>query len=198
MTEVGPVEKAHRLLAPRIVYLIGTKSPDGAMNVIPVSNVTSVSTRPQHILLAVFKRWTTYHNLLAAEGFTVSVPLFGQLRGVWALGAKYSRFPVAGLEEKLAASGLAFDYRAVTHGPVLTDGIGWLDCRIISTNDLGGDHGIVIGSVVNAWFNPTYLEHDGTPRGDIHPLMQWTGNLFATAGDRRSIPYFDDGSSREA
>jgi len=85
--------KAHRLLAPRIAYLIGTRDRDGTYNVIPVSNVTSVSTDPQHLPLAVHKQWRTYETLLSTEGFTLSVPLIGHLQGAWKLGARYSRYP---------------------------------------------------------------------------------------------------------
>lgn len=63
----GSVAKAHRLLAPRIAYLIGTRDHGGTPNVIPVSNVTSVSTDPQHVLLAVYKQWRTYETLLNAK-----------------------------------------------------------------------------------------------------------------------------------
>lgn len=191
VADLDAVGKAHRLLAPRIAYLVGTRSPDDVPNVIPVSNVTSVSTEPQHVLLAVHKQWTTYQNLLTVEGFTVSVPLFDQLDGVWRLGAKYSRFPVVDSLEKITASGLAFDGHASRYGPVLADGIGWLDCQIVARSDLDGDHGIIVGAVTATWFNPAHLNADGTPRGEVHPLMQWTGNVFATPGLTRSIPFYD-------
>jgi flavin reductase (DIM6/NTAB) family NADH-FMN oxidoreductase RutF len=115
----GSTVKAHRLLAPRIAYLIGTRDRDGTPNVIPVSNVTLVSTDPQHLLLAVYKQWRTYETLLDVEGFTLSVPLVGHLQGVWKLGARYSCYPAVNPQEKLAASGLSFDYDASSYGPVL-------------------------------------------------------------------------------
>lgn len=46
---------AHRLLAPRIAYLIGTKDKREEPDLIPVSNLTSVSTEPQHVAIAIFK-----------------------------------------------------------------------------------------------------------------------------------------------
>ncbi|MGH3519472.1 MAG: flavin reductase family protein [Haloechinothrix sp.] len=190
-----PVDKAHRLLAPRIAYLIGTKDTDRVPNLIPVSNVTSVSTQPQHVLVAVHKHWTTYRNLLRADGFTVSVPSLSQLEGVWKLGARYSHFSTTEPAAKLAASGLALDYDASSYGPVLTDGIGWLACRTIERTDVGGDHGIVIGAIEHVRFNPPYLASDGTPAGEIQPLMKQTGNRFTTSGPMRSIPYYGDGGA---
>jgi flavin reductase (DIM6/NTAB) family NADH-FMN oxidoreductase RutF len=123
--------KAHRLLAPRIAYLIGTRAPDHTPNLIPISNLTSISTEPQQIALAVYRQWETHKNLLSADGFTVSVPHIGQLEGVWKLGAKYSHYPYANNAEKITASGLSIDQGTSGHGPFLTDGIGWAACRIV-------------------------------------------------------------------
>ncbi len=187
----GSVTKAHRLLAPRIAYLIGTRDHHGTPNVIPVSNVTSVSTDPQHILLAVYKQWRTYEALLDAAGFTLSVPLIGHVAGVWILGARYSHHPAANPQEKLAASDLAFDYEASPYGPVLADGIGWTECRITERADFGGDHGLIVGQAQKAWFNPEFLDPEGIPRGHTTPLMQVTGNRFTTATQLQQIPYYD-------
>lgn len=186
----GSVAKAHRLLAPRIAYLVGTRDHGGTPNVIPVSNVTSVSTDPQHVLLAVYKQWRTYETLLNAKGFTLSVPLINHLQGAWKLAARYSRYPAANPQEKLAASGLFFNYDASSYGPVLVDGIGWTDCRIIKLADFGGDHGLVVGQVQRAWFNPEFLDPDGVPHAQINPLMQVTGNRFTTATQFQQIPYY--------
>jgi flavin reductase (DIM6/NTAB) family NADH-FMN oxidoreductase RutF len=65
---VSDLRKAHRLLAPRIAYLIGTRAADGTRNLIPVSNVTSISTDPQQLAVAVYKQWETHRTLLAADG----------------------------------------------------------------------------------------------------------------------------------
>jgi len=186
----NPVPVAHRLLAPRIAYLIGTKDSGGVTDLIPVSNVTSVSTSPQHVLLAVLKEWTTYRNLLSAPGFTLSVPMFDQLDEVWKLGARYSRYPFTEPSEKIKASGASLDNCAAPYGPVLTDGIGWLSARIVDRRDLGGDHGIAVGEVERVWFNPEHLGPDGIPVTEVRPVMQQTGNRFTTAGECRTIPYF--------
>lgn len=186
----GFVAKAHRLLAPRIAYLVGTRDRDDTPNVIPVSNVTSVSTDPQHLLLALYKQWRTYATLLDAEGFTLSVPLIGHLQGVWKLGARYSLYPAVNPQEKLATSGLSLDYDVSSYGPVLADGAGWIACQIIQLADFGGDHGLVIGQAQRAWFNPEFLNPDGVPHTQTTPLMQVTGNCFTTTGRLQQVPYY--------
>ncbi|MCP2316766.1 NADH-FMN oxidoreductase RutF, flavin reductase (DIM6/NTAB) family [Nocardia amikacinitolerans] len=182
---------AHRLLAPRIAYLIGTRGENGAPNLIPVSNLTSVSTKPQQVAVAVYKEWKTHQNLRTAAGFTVSVPTFEQLDGVWKLGARYSKFSITEPADKLAASGLALDYESSSYGPVVPAGLGWMACRIVARLDLGGDHGLAIGEVEQVWFNADYLTPDGVPHNVTHPLMQQTGNQFITTADTSStISYF--------
>lgn len=187
-----PVDKAHRLLAPRVAYLIGSHSPAGEPNVIPVSNVTSVSTKPQQVLLAILKRWQTHHNLLNSEGFTLSVPRIEHLDGVWKLGARYSHFPITEGRAKIAACGLTFDADASPYGPVLPAGVGWLQCRIISRTDLGGDHGIFVGEVEQVHFNSELLDPTGVPQTATNALMQITGNKFTTSSGIQEIPLFSD------
>ncbi len=186
---MSPVEKAHRLLAPRIAYLIGTQSPDRTPNMIPVSNVTSISTDPQQIATAIYKQWQTHHYLLAADGFTLSVPHVGHLSGVWKLGAKYSHYPYVTNTEKIIDSGLAIDYTASEYGPVLSNAIGWITCRTLRILDFEGDHTLFIAQAEETYFNPEYLTPDGTPRSGTSPLMQITGNTFTTTGNTQTIPY---------
>lgn len=191
MAEEAFVMRAHRLLAPRISYLIGTSTPEGGPNLIPVSNVTSVSTDPQHVAVAVFKKWDTFRAMMTSSGFTLSVPVSSQLDAVWKLGAKYSHFPAGSTEEKLRASGIDWDLERSGYGPVVPSGIGWMSCRTIARIDLAGDHATFVGEVQAAWFNPKFLHSDGTPVAAVHPVMQQTGNRFTTAGHEMwTMDYF--------
>jgi flavin reductase (DIM6/NTAB) family NADH-FMN oxidoreductase RutF len=186
----GPVPKAHRLLAPRVAFLIGTVSPEGVANLIPVSNTTSVSTDPQQVLIAVLKRWTTYANLQAGIGFTVSVPTNEQSDGVWRLGARYSGFNPPDNVTKLATCGLSLDHNVSHYGPVLATGIGWLSCRVVARLDLAGNHGLTVGQVEAAGFDDDTFDADGSPLRELTPLMQVTGNRFVTAApESYELPY---------
>ncbi|MET8799502.1 flavin reductase family protein [Nocardia sp. NPDC004568] len=191
MAENAFATRAHRLLAPRVAYLIGTSTHDGRPNLIPVSNVTSVSTDPQHVAVAVFKEWDTCRAMTSSPGFALSVPVSNQLEAVWKLGAKYSRFPFGSTEEKLRASGIDWNLEMSGYGPVVLSGIGWMSCRTIARIDLAGDHVTFIGEVEAAWFNPEFLHPDGTPISAVRPVMQQTGNRFTTAGHEMwTMDYF--------
>jgi flavin reductase (DIM6/NTAB) family NADH-FMN oxidoreductase RutF len=187
---MSELQKAHRLLSPRVAYLVGSRAADGTANIIPVSNLTSISTAPQQIAVAIFKQWQTHHNLLAAQGFTVSVPTIHQLAGVWKLGAKYSRYTYTSAEAKLVDSGLAIDSATSEYGPILADGVGWLAVQKLQHLDFGGDHTLFVAQVAKLWFNPAFLNPDGTPHQEVRPVMQVTGNLFTTAARTWEISYF--------
>lgn len=55
-------------------------------------NITSDSTEPGMVIVAVYKPWITAENLMTAKGFTISVPHREQLETVWKLGQKYSGY----------------------------------------------------------------------------------------------------------
>ena len=179
----------HRLLAPRIAYVIGTRG-SGGPDLAPISNVTSVSRSPQVIVVAVFKEWQTYANLVAGKGFTLSVPTRGQNDAVWRLGEKYSGFTPAAGHTKLDECGTPIDLEASEYGPALSESIGWLECQITSTADIKGDHGVFFGGVVAAHFNEKYLTADGMYKQNSEPVMQVVGNTFASSTDHWTNEYF--------
>ncbi|MGW1741776.1 flavin reductase [Nocardia sp. NPDC001965] len=126
-------------------------------------------------------------------GFTLNVPAPSHPDAVWKLGAKYSRFPVRSPAEKLRASGIELDLDESGYGPVVPTGIGWATCRTIARIDLFGNHGIFVGEVEDAWFNPEFLRPDGTPAGPAKPVVQQTGNLFTTVAEELStMEYFQE------
>ncbi len=179
----------HRLLAPRIAYLIGTTGAEGP-NLAPVSNLTSVSRTPQAIVVAVYKQWQTYANLERADGFSVSIPHRSQNDAVWRLGEKYSGYAPPAGQSKLAACGAAIDYDASAVGPVLSDAIGWLECKIIGRGTIESDHGIWFGGVTRAWFNERFLSEEGEYVANSEPVMQLVRNSFATSGEPWRNDYF--------
>lgn len=189
---LGPVDKAHRLLAPRLAYLIGSRSPAGETNLIPVSNATSASTAPQQIVLSILKEWQTYENLLHADGFTLSVPADHHKEGVWKLGARYSGFDYPSRTAKLQACGLRLLHDASPFGPVLADGYGWMSCSVKQRLDFGGDHGLFLGEVESVHFSASTFSEDGTPIIALRPAMQITGNQFTTTADATVLPFGPD------
>lgn len=183
-------ESSHRVLAPRPVYLIGSVSRDGTPNIIPVSNVTSVCTEPELVAVCIYKQWLTCKNLLAAEGWTISVPTFDQLEIIWKLGGRYSHYSEVAHETK------ADEFREIllsdfsSFGPVLNDSAAWLECRKIEALDRLGDHVLFVGEVLRAVADQDYYDSDGHVVGNLHIPMQWSGNVFSSCTDSMEIPYY--------
>lgn len=189
MLEVS--DKIHRILAPRLVVLIGTTSKDGRKNIIPINNITSISTDPGMVLIAVYKEWITAGNLAQAEGFTISVPSREQLELVWKLGQKYSGYKSG--QGKMEEFKDSLDLNFSEYGPVLKDCLGWIECKIIDlTKDVGGNHLMVVGRYSKAAVNPKHYNAEISPIGNPKPFMQWERNNFAEASDIFSIDYFND------
>jgi flavin reductase (DIM6/NTAB) family NADH-FMN oxidoreductase RutF len=178
----------HRLLAPRVAYLVGTTGPQGP-NLIPASNVTSVSREPQILVIGIYKEWQTYRNLVEASGFTLCLPNIEQIDAVWKLAAKYSGFEPPDGKSKLEACGAEIDLDASGFGPVLVESVGWLECTIVHEAKIESDHGIFFGEVKRACFDPEFLTSDGSYRKNSKPVMQVVKNSFSTSVDHWEIPY---------
>lgn len=188
---IDVTEKIHRILAPRLVVLVGTTSSDGRKNIIPINNITSISTDPSMVLIAVYYPWITANNLKTSKGFTVSVPHKDQLELVWKLGQKYSGYNSG--KDKIEEFKDSIDLEFSDHGPVLKNSLGWIDYKIIDIpKDVGGNHLMVIGQYDKAKVNPKYYNEEINPIGNPKPFMQWERNNFAEASDIFSIDYFND------
>ena len=184
-------EKIHRIMAPRLTFLIGTVSEKGVKNIIPISNVTSISTEPGMVIMAVYVEWVTCANLRKAKGFTMSLPSKNQLELVWKLGPKYSGYN-SGFEKDVEFKD-SLDTNFSPYGPVLKGAIGWIECDIVDfPKDVGGNHLMVIGKYKKAMVDPKQYTSEITPIGNPKPIMQWERNNFSTAADIFSIEYFKD------
>lgn len=183
--------KIHRILAPRLVVLIGTKDKDGRQNIIPINNITSISTEPSMVIVAVYKEWITAKNLQTAEAFTVSVPHRTQLDLVWKMGQKYSGYNSG--KDKIEEFKDHLDMNFSNHGPVLKNALGWIEYKVVERpGDAGGNHLMFIGQYSKAMVNPKFYDKEISPKGNPKPFMQWERNNFAEASDIFSIKYFKD------
>jgi len=181
----------HRILAPRLVVLVGTTSFDGRKNIIPINNITSVSVEPSRVIIAVYKKWVTADVLKFARGFTVSVPTRDQLEIVWKLGQKYSGYDSN--KDKIEEFSNALDLEFSKFGPVLKNSLGWIEYKIVDIpEDKGGDHLLVVGEYTKASVNPEFYDEEISPIGNPKPFMQWERNKFAEASDIFEIDYFKD------
>lgn len=181
---------AHRVLAPRLVLVVGTQSPAGAGNCIPISNVTSVSTEPEAVAVAVYHEWQTAQNMLAASGFTMSLPSASQLPLVWQLGAKYSGYANVSRVPKMEEFHEQLEWSFSSYGPVLVGAIAWFECVIERRITDLGDHYLVIGVMTRVKVDPEVYDPFGDPLRFPGPVMQWTRNHFTTPGPQLNMGFY--------
>jgi len=179
----------HRLLAPRVAFVIGSSGQDGP-NASPISNVMQLSWTPAYVAIAVWLEWTTNANLQEAKGFTISVPTLKQCDIIWRLGNKYSGFSYPEDQLKIEAAGGDWNFDYSKHGPVLEGAVGWLECEIVDKQTIGAaDHTLFVGEITRAAGDETVVDSNGQYKRNPQVIAQVTGNMFSSSGDFFSLPW---------
>ena len=107
-----------------------------------VSTFTSLSLEPLLVSVFLHKEAETAKTILSTEAFAVSI--LTQDQAEWS-----NRF--AGFDPRFKDQTKRFEnintHQAVTDVPILSDALGWVDCKLWNVYD-GSTHHIVIGEVV--------------------------------------------------
>ncbi len=103
--------------------------------------IASVSLDPMLMLVCVEKKGRTHELITQARTFGLSILSDAQEE----LGKKFAYDHDARANPHAHARWT----KAVTGAPILTDSLGYLDCRVVSMYD-GGDHTIFVGEVLAA------------------------------------------------
>lgn len=188
--ELIDLQMCHRLLAPRLVVLLGTMTQDGRANMMPLTNVTSVSTEPQLVAIAIYHEWRSCDALLKAVGFTISVASLDQIELVWKLGGRYSGYSAVSTTPKGIEFGSFMDENFSQYGPVLKGAIAWLECTISQVVSTGGDHTLFIGEIVQGAGRSSTYTCQGDAIAQPAALMQWSGNRFCGPGNIVNMEYY--------
>lgn len=182
-------DKAHRVFAPRIAYLVGVNSGSYS-NIIPISNIVPISTSPQRVGVGVYRDWSFCEGLLGAEGFCLSVPSSDKALLVWKMAASYSGYQGDGSGGKMAEFEDDLDSSWSAYGPSLRGALARVECVIERVIDDLGDHVWVIGAVSRVQGLDSVFQSDGVPVQDFSPLMQVTGNIMAGSSPFERMEYF--------
>ena len=133
------------------LYVV-TVAADGEEHGMTANWVTQAAFEPPMVAVAVENSSQTIEMIRDAHHFAVSVLHDGQRELAGKLGRASTQTP-----EKL--KGIRTKPAPVTGTPVLTDCLGWIECRVISALP-AGDHTLVLGEVVGA----------GVENADAKPL----------------------------
>jgi len=181
-TEI-PVKKSHRALATRIPYLITTINKNGDVNAAPFSNLTSVSTNPERIVLAVYHEWDTKRNIVETQEFVVNVPSKNLLEQIWICGDKYAGHPIPEGVNELDIAGLKEIPSVVVKPPRVEECYAHLECKVVWTKDVG-NHELVLADIVAASATEGIFDENLIPQiGEAQPLLEISSGYFTSPGE---------------
>src|SRR5881296_2280368 len=142
-------KKAVLRLFPYGLYAVTVKH-GGEEHGMTANWVTQASFDPPMVAVAVENTSKTIGMIRDAHHFALNLFQQGQRE----LAGKLGRLS-PGAPQKL--KGIKTKPAPVSGAPVLTDALGWVDCRVVATLP-SGDHTLVLGEVIAAG-----VEHDGEP-----------------------------------
>ncbi len=124
--------------------------------------VMQAAFRPPMVVVALENDSKSLPMIRDARGFAVNVLAAGQRDLAERLGRSSQQTP-----HKLLA--VPTRPAPVTGAPILTDGLGWIECRLVATMP-AGDHTLALGEVVEAG-----VEREGQPLVLGEPGMKYAG-----------------------
>lgn len=178
-----PITKAHRILSPRIAYLVTTVDKKGRVNAAAFSNITSVSSKPQRVVLAVYTEWDTLKNLRVKGECVINVPSKKLLEEVWICGDKYAGNPIPTSVNELDIAGLTALPSKKVAPPRIAECFGHLECKVKWIKNVG-DHDLILADIVAASYTTGAFNKELIPQ--VHktkPLLEVTGGFFASPGN---------------
>lgn len=176
-----PLLKSHRVLAPRIGYIITTINNEGKVNAAVFSNLTSVSTDPERIVMGVYKPWDTIKNLRQVKEFVVNLPSKDLMEQVWICGDKHAGNPIPYGVDELEIAGLTAIPSEKVKPPRIAECYAHLECKMLWMKDVG-DHYLILGEVVCGSFTKGYMDENYVIDIDkCLPLMEISWNRFTYA-----------------
>jgi len=172
MEEIS-LEKAVRLIYPRITVLVTTRNKEGKANAAPYSWFAPVSFKPPMLYLGIQRRETlTIKNMRETEKFVVNI-----VTKEWADKAIACE---AKIEDKIEKSGITLKESKKVKAPTASEAKIVLECKlheIIETDK--ADHFLVIGEIVHAEKDPELKDEE--------IVMHYSGANFAGPGKKYEV-----------
>jgi len=182
----------HRLVIPRPIAWVSTRSPAGVDNVAPHSFFNVVSTEPPILVIATIGRKDTARNAIATGELVVSVASEAQVE---AINASATEYP-PGIGE-FDALGIARRPSLLVAPPSVADAPAAMECRLVRHEELG--NGILLfGEIVAVTVEESVVGERGPDAALLRPVSRLGGIEWAGLGEisrRRRIPYAPGGSA---
>lgn len=176
----------HRLVIPRPIAWVSTRSADGVDNLAPHSFFNVVSTRPPILLVSTIGLKDTARNAIATGEFVVNVSPAGRIEAINATATEYP----ASIGE-FDAIGVARRPSIVVAPPTVADSPAAMECRLVRHEEAGNGH-LLFGEVVAITVDESVIGERGPDAALLDPAARLGGIEWAALGGisrRRRIPY---------
>src|SRR5712664_556599 len=145
------------------LYVV-TVAHDGEDDGMTANWITQAAFDPSMVVVAIENASKTIGMIRDSHHFAINRLLTGQRELAGKLGRSSDQAP-----QKL--KGIKTKPAAVSGVPVLVDGLGWVECRVVATLP-AGDHTLVLGEVVGAG-----LEREGEPLTLAEAGFKYSGQV---------------------
>lgn len=179
------------LLQPTRPVFCTTKNADGSDHAAPFSWIIPISCKPPRVAFALQnyrgrKQSQSLLNIIREGEFAINMPCAGQEKTL-----VQSSFNLVHHKSKLERTGFTPADAACIKPKLIEECPASLECRVISTIDIGGDHTLILADIVSASCDPALYDDNLCPNvPDMMPLI----NLKEKRFDDHQQHWFLDGS----
>jgi flavin reductase (DIM6/NTAB) family NADH-FMN oxidoreductase RutF len=148
---------AYTLHLPAPVWVVGTYDAQGRPNIMAASWTGICCSRPPCVAVSLRKATYTYHNLVARQAFTISIPSEAQVKAADYVGI------VSGREvDKFARAGLTAVASALVDAPYVQEFPAVMECKVRHTLEIGS-HTQFIGEIMDVKIEESLLDESDDP-----------------------------------
>lgn len=145
-------KNSYKLLHPKIVALITSRSRKGKQNVMSCAWMTPVSVNPPLVLICIVKEWYTSELINDSKEFIINIPDYSMIKEIMLAGTLSGR-----RIDKLMKMGLKVSKAKVVKAPIIEKCIAHIECKLIKKVEAGESY-IFIGKVLAAYADENYFD----------------------------------------
>jgi flavin reductase (DIM6/NTAB) family NADH-FMN oxidoreductase RutF len=143
---------SYKLLHPKLVALITSRSKKGRHNVMSCAWMTPVSVNPPLVLVCIVKEWYTSELINDSKEFIINIPDRSMIREIMLAGTLSGR-----RVDKLVKMGLKVSKGRSVKSYSIDKCIAHLECKLVKKVSAGESY-IFIGRVLNAYADEEYFD----------------------------------------